>query len=65
VPLHACPGVQEAYGESLRKLLLDALDEPDLIGQFAAARDAEDPGRLRPCLPSLTGVLRIRTSRCG
>ncbi|MFE2970140.1 cupin domain-containing protein [Streptomyces sp. NPDC059340] len=56
LPLHACPGAQEAYVESLRKLLMDALDEPDLIGRFAAARDAEDLGRLRPSLPFLNGV---------
>ncbi|MFF7882738.1 hypothetical protein ACH40F_09985 [Streptomyces sp. NPDC020794] len=42
--------------ESLRKLLMDALDEPDLIGRFAAARDAEDLGRLRPSPPFLNGV---------
>ncbi|MFF8029540.1 hypothetical protein ACFZDJ_52785 [Streptomyces sp. NPDC007896] len=35
---------------------MDALDEPDLIGRFAAARDAEDLGRLRPSPPFLNGV---------
>ncbi|MFD8217616.1 JmjC domain-containing protein [Streptomyces sp. NPDC059697] len=65
LPLHACPGAQEAYVESLHKLLMDALDEPDLIGRFAAARDAEGLGRLHPLRPSSTASLRNRTSRCG
>ncbi|MFD9196436.1 cupin domain-containing protein [Streptomyces phaeochromogenes] len=56
LPLHAGPEAQEAYVEAARKLLLDALDEPDLIRQFVAARDAEDLGRLRPSLPFLKDV---------
>ncbi|MEV5479986.1 MULTISPECIES: cupin domain-containing protein [Streptomyces] len=56
LPLHAGPDVQAAYVESLREHLAVALEEPGLLEQFAAARDAEDLGRLRPALPHLAGV---------
>jgi hypothetical protein len=56
LPVHAGPGGQAAHLQELRKVLLDALDRPDLLGEFTGARDAEDLGRLRPSLPHLTHV---------
>ncbi|MGY5135143.1 cupin, partial [Streptomyces nigrescens] len=56
LPLHAGPDAQAAYVESLREHLVAALEEPGLLERFAAARDAEDLGRLRPVLPHLDGV---------
>lgn len=65
VPPHTDPASQAAYLESLRELVAAALEEPGLLERFAAARDAEDLGRLRPALPHLTGIpadpdLRVR-----
>ncbi|MFD0440566.1 cupin domain-containing protein [Streptomyces chartreusis] len=56
LPLHATPAERAAYLTELRTLVLDALDDPTLLDRFAAARDAEDPGRPRPSLPHLTEV---------
>ncbi|MFE2159889.1 JmjC domain-containing protein [Streptomyces lydicus] len=56
LPLHAGPEAQVAYVELLREHLVAALEEPGLLERFAAARDAEDLGRLRPSLPHLDGV---------
>ncbi|MFF4955015.1 hypothetical protein [Streptomyces chattanoogensis] len=48
---------QAVYVQAVGKELLAALEEPELLARFAAARDGEDLGRLRPALPHLGGVV--------
>ncbi|MFI1159325.1 hypothetical protein [Streptomyces sioyaensis] len=50
-PLHAGAETQAVYVQAVGKKLLAALKEPELLAPFAAARDGEDLGRLRPALP--------------
>lgn len=68
--LHATAGDQTGYLATLRKELDALLQDPRLLDTYAAARDAEDTGRLRPCLPYLTSVpaepqllVRLTTAR--
>ncbi|MFJ1550568.1 cupin domain-containing protein [Streptomyces sp. NPDC088246] len=70
LPLHAAPDEQADYLAALRKELDGFFDEPDLLDAYAAARDAEDPGRMRPSLPCLGVVpadrelmVRLTTAR--
>lgn len=56
LPLHAGAEAQAAYVEALRGHLMAAMEEPGLLERFAAARDAEDLGRLRPALPHLADL---------
>ncbi|MEV6654956.1 cupin domain-containing protein [Streptomyces sp. NPDC051219] len=56
LPLHAPAGPQADYLAALRKELDAFFDDPALLGTYAAARDAEDLGRLRPSLPHLGRV---------
>ncbi|MBB0229295.1 JmjC domain-containing protein, partial [Streptomyces calidiresistens] len=55
LPIHGGPSEQVAHLELLRKNIIDALDSPGLLERYTAARDAEDPGRLRPSLPFVEG----------
>jgi hypothetical protein len=56
LPLHAPADRQEDYLAALRNELDAFLDDPHLLDTYAAARDAEDLGRLRPSLPHLGPV---------
>ncbi|MEU1495761.1 cupin domain-containing protein [Streptomyces sp. NPDC005776] len=70
LPLHAPADEQTAYLAALRKELDALLEDPHLLHQYVAARDAEDLGRLRPSLPHLDTVptdpglqIRLTTAR--
>ncbi|MFB7896062.1 cupin domain-containing protein [Streptomyces xiamenensis] len=70
LPVHGTAGQQGAHLEQLRKEVLAAFEDPALIARYVDARDAEDPGRLRPSLPYLGGpppdpglVVRLTSGR--
>ncbi|MFE2035926.1 cupin domain-containing protein [Streptomyces scopuliridis] len=56
LPIHAGPEAQAAFLSALRKEVIGALDDSGLLERYAAARDAECVGRLRPSLPYVQGV---------
>ncbi|MFF1959356.1 cupin domain-containing protein [Streptomyces sp. NPDC058220] len=56
LPLHTSSERQREYLTALGKELLAAFDDPALITRYAAARDAEDAGHMRPSLPFLRQV---------
>ncbi|MET8826426.1 cupin domain-containing protein [Streptomyces sp. NPDC004610] len=65
LPVHATPGEQAAYLDRLRKEVVAALEDPDVIGRYIAMRDGADITRMRPSLPHITAVpalpeLRVR-----
>lgn len=55
LPVHRPGGEQQEFLAGLAKEVSAALEGPTLIARYAAARDAEDLGRLRPSLPHVTG----------
>ncbi|MFI8405152.1 cupin domain-containing protein [Streptomyces sp. NPDC085463] len=70
LPLHADPETQAAYLAVLRKELDALLGDREVLEAYAQIRDAEDTGRLRPCLPHLTEIpadpgllVRLTTAR--
>lgn len=65
VSLHAGAEAQAVYVQAVGKKLLAALKEPELLARFAAARDGEDLGRLRPALPTSPASLLSQSWPCG
>ncbi|MDG5801255.1 cupin domain-containing protein [Streptomyces ossamyceticus] len=70
LPVHATAGQRATYLERLRKEVVSALEDPELIGRYTAARNGTDLTRLRPSLPHITGVpavpgirVRLTTAR--
>ncbi|MEU8848830.1 cupin domain-containing protein [Streptomyces sp. NPDC048564] len=70
LPVHATGAAQAIYLERLRNEVTTALEDPELIGRYAAMRDGTDLTRLRPSLPHLANVpavpnvrLRLTTAR--
>ncbi|MFK0287987.1 cupin domain-containing protein [Streptomyces sp. NPDC090499] len=65
LPLHADQATKARFLAALGKETATALEDPYLLDRYAAAQDAADMGRMRPCLPHLTTVpadasLRVR-----
>ncbi|MFI1018152.1 cupin domain-containing protein [Streptomyces sp. NPDC020965] len=70
LPLHTPADEQADYLNALRAELDALLKDPRLLDQYTAARDAEDPGRMRPSLPHLGAIpadrellVRLTTAR--
>jgi cupin superfamily protein len=70
LPVHASAAQQAAYLDRLRKQIIAALEDPDLICRYSAMRDGTDLTRLRPALPHITEVpadpkvhIRLTTAR--
>lgn len=71
LPVHGPADQHRAHLDLLRKEVTAALDDPNLVARYLDARDAADPGRLRPSLPYLTGrppanpdlAVRLTTAR--
>uniref|UniRef100_A0ABP5ZLR7 JmjC domain-containing protein n=1 Tax=Streptomyces longisporus TaxID=1948 RepID=A0ABP5ZLR7_STRLO len=63
LPIHTTAAAQAIYLERLRKEVTTALEDPDLIGRYAAMRDGTDLTRLRPSLPHLTCVPAVPNVR--
>lgn len=65
LPLHSGAEEQRFYLSRLGRQVATALADPNTLDWYAATRDAEDVGRLRPSLPYVKGVrpdpaLRVR-----
>lgn len=56
LPVHRHGSEQAEYLSGLAKELVAALEDPRLIIRYAAARDAQDLGRLRPSLPHVAAM---------
>ncbi|MFF2465286.1 cupin domain-containing protein [Streptomyces mirabilis] len=51
LPVHATAAAQVIYLERLHKVVTTALEDPELMGRYAAMRDGTDLTRLRPRRP--------------
>lgn len=56
LPVHRSAEEQSGYLAALGKEVAAALEDPMLLARYAAARDADDLGRLRPSLPRVAGA---------
>ncbi len=56
LPVHRSAEEQSDYLAALGKEVAAALEDPMLLARYAAARDADDLGRLRPSLPHVAGA---------
>ncbi|MGW3119351.1 cupin domain-containing protein [Streptomyces sp. NPDC001107] len=63
LPVHATPAAQVIYLERLRDEVTTALEDPELMGRYAAMRDGTDLTRLRPSLPHLTSLPAVPNIR--
>lgn len=57
LPVHRSGTEQADFLAGLAKEVMAALEDPTLLTRYAAARDAEDLGRLRPSLPHVAGTV--------
>ncbi|MFH8591613.1 cupin domain-containing protein [Streptomyces rimosus] len=57
LPVHRSADEQSDYLAALGKEVAAVLEDPALLARYAAARDADDLGRLRPSLPHVDGAL--------
>lgn len=56
LPIHAGRDEKRAYLAELAAEVMGLFDDPATMDWYAATRDAEDVGRLRPSLPYVNGV---------